>query len=150
MDGAGSLNKLWGQISSYTLKVLSSESSKHIVNKTERAIGLSIMTYHKTLMNPWITRGLTAAGFVNPAFFIGATGVSIYQTPFKFYNAVNEGTTEAYVDFGFHFAGTVTGARFHPAKYFSPTGQLIQDLPGIYRLQSKYTSVKIVPRLHGR
>ena len=98
MDGAGSLNTLWGQISSYTLKVLSSESSKHIVNKSERVIGLSIMTYHKTLMNPWTTRGLTAAGFVNPAFFIGATGVSIYQASSKAYDAYQENTLNAYTN----------------------------------------------------
>jgi len=86
---------------------------------------------------------------VDPAFWIAAGYVSVYQTPFKLYNTIQEGTTNAWVDFGFHAAGTATG-WFQPAKYFSPAEQLIQELPGIYRLHSKYTSVKIIPRMHGR
>ncbi len=124
---------LYGQIYSHISNFGRSKSTKHYMDKTERAIGLSITTYHKTLMKPWTTRGLTVAGFVNPAFFIGATGVSIYQVPFKAYNAYQENTINAYTDFGFHLAGFFVGG-IQPAKIFSPTGQIIQDLPTIYKL----------------
>ncbi len=95
------------------------------MDKTERAIGLSIMTYHKTLMNPWTSIPLTVVGciFFPPALEY-ATAVGVYQTVFLFYDIASKDIVSP-VDiqnFTFQAGGTIVGFRF------PISGLLIQEL----------------------